>query len=185
MKFLTTDEIRLWCTERQIKTSERCYPEFDGQDCLAFSIELQEHSGSRLQALANWLITPGETETFTQALFWMDRYGTCDYHTEDVGHSMLNQYRLARGETAPFSERPGFLFEAHEADEMLGSFIVPLIFDCWDAFLIFEGRDYFLYICHEEFMSVVCQTQAAYDRNYNFVRGWNPKPAEGHYRPGK
>jgi hypothetical protein len=185
MKFLTTAEIRQWCTQRNIKTSERCFPDFDAPDSLAFSIELQDHSGPRIQGLASWLITPGDSETHTKALLWMDEYSCCDDHTENVCLSLLSQFRLARGETSPLSERPGFLFESQEADEMLGAFIVALIFNCWDTFLIFEGRDYFLYVSHEEFLSVVCRTQAAYDMTHELVKGWNPKPAEGYYRSQK
>ena len=76
--------------------------------------------------------------------------------------------------------RPGHTFGSEELFEMHSYFVVPLLFG-WDAFLVPEGKDYFLFVSHDGVVGVVSRSRETHDELYKRVGHWKPKEEEHWY----
>ncbi len=88
--------------------------------------------------------------------------------------------RLAAGEAGTLELRPGHLFGPAEQWEAHALLMVPLLFG-WDAFLFPEGKDYFLFVCHDDVVGVVCRTSKVFEQLYQQVASWRPRKDETWY----
>ncbi len=173
MTFLTAEEVREWCEARGLKVTADRFVYYDPEQLYCFSVGLEDKP-SRVIALADYLVPPWEEVPFGGALLWIRERGIWGDFSENTGAMILGQMGLANGETASVREHPGHLFRSEELSEMHSYFVLPLLFG-WDAFLIPEGQDYFLFVSHDGVVGVVSRTQEAYDELYHRVRDWKPR----------
>jgi hypothetical protein len=179
MRFLTTEEAKLWCEAHDMKVTAEKYLYYESEKPRCFTVGLEDKPCS-LISLANHLVPMQEGDSFGGALLWIRERGIWNDHLENTAEMIVQQMCLARGERESLEKRPGHLFGYGELYEMHSFFVVPLLFG-WDAFLIPEGKDYFLFVSHDEYVTVVCRKQEAYDEMYESIRGWKPQDDEGRY----
>jgi len=173
MKFLTTDEVRMWCEVHKLGITPHRFLDYDETNSFCLSIVL-EGKPHQVIALADYLVPTWKDVPFHGALLWVRERGIWGDFAENTGAMIFEQMRLARGEKRTLRESPGYLFEATELIEMHSYFVVPLLFG-WDAFLIPEGSDYFLFVSHHGVVQMVCRTQPTYDQLRRRLHAWNPK----------
>jgi len=87
---------------------------------------------------------------------------------------MLQQMRMADGATKLSGEFPGQLFAADELVEFHSYFLLPLLFG-WDAFVVPEGTDHFLFVSHDGLVAAVSRGGEALEELRQRVADWNPK----------
>lgn len=90
---------------------------------------------------------------------------------------MLEQMRAARGEHRPLVERPGQLFDSSEAVALQSFLILPVLFS-WDAYLVPESGEYFVFNSHDESVYVVSGTKQTHEKLFELLRIWEPKQSE-------
>jgi hypothetical protein len=179
VKFFTTEEAKSWCQARGLKATADRYLHYEPESPHCFTIGLDDKP-SRVIALADYLVPTWEDVPFEGALLWIRERGIWGDFSENTGDMIVQQMRLAKGETEPLEKRPGHLFGREELFEMHSYFVMPLLFG-WDAFLVPEGKDYFLFVSHDGVVGVVCRTQETYEELFHRARDWNPREDKGWY----
>lgn len=184
MRFLTVEEVQKWCNAHGLRVSADRFLYYDDESKYCFSIGL-EHKSSRVIALADYLVPTWKDESFEGALLWIRQRGIWGEFSENTGAMIVQQMRLGKGETKSLQERPGHLFSSQELFEMHSYLVIPMLF-AWDAFLIPEGKDYFLFVSHDGVVGVVSRTQLTSEQLYQRVLDWSPREAREWYfgRPG-
>jgi len=178
MKFLTTEEVRTWCGAHGLRVTSNRFLDYGAENIHCFSVGL-EIQPSRVIALANYLVPTWGEVAFDGALLWI-RERVWGEYSEKIGTLIIEQMRLGNGETEPLEKRPGHSFGPGELFEMHSYFVVPLLFG-WDAFLVPEGKDYFLFVSHDGVIGVVCRTQETYEELYKRVSRWSPREEKHWY----
>jgi hypothetical protein len=178
MRFLTTEEVRLWCGAHGLRVTPNRFLDYDAENIYCFSVGLEDKP-SRVIGLANYLVPTWGEIAFEGGLLWI-RERVWGEYSEKIGTLIIEQMRLGKGETEPLETRPGHAFGSEELFEMHSYFAVPLLFG-WDAFLIPEGKDYFLFVSHDGVVGVVSRTQETHDELYKRVGHWRPKEEEHWY----
>jgi hypothetical protein len=179
MTFLTPEEIREWCVARGLKVTADQYLHYEVENPNCFTIGLEDKS-SRVIALADYLVPTWKDVPYEGALLWIRERGVWGDFSENTGAVVIQQMRLAKGETKPLEKSPGHLFGPEEPFEMHSYFVIPLLFG-WDAFLVPEGKDYFLFVSHDGVVGVVCRTQETYEELFHRVRAWKPREDKSWY----
>ncbi len=179
MNFLTMEECRSWCEARQLEVTADRYLRYELERSLCFTIRLEDKPNGII-GLADYLMPTWDEVPFEGALLWIREKGVWSEFSERTGAMIVEQMRLAKGETAPIGERPGHLFGPGELIEMHAYFLVPLLFG-WDAFLVPQGRGYFFFVSHDGFVEVVSRSVEELDHVRQRVIDWNPQEDERWY----
>jgi hypothetical protein len=179
VKFLTTEELLVWCESHGLKVSADRYLRYASENLYCFSIRLEDKA-SRVIALADYLVPTWKDVPFEGALLWIRERGVWGDFSENTGAAIVEQMRVAKGATEPLERRPGHLFGSEEVFEMHSYFVIPLLFG-WDAFLIPKGKDYFLFVSHDGVVGVVSGTQETHAALYQRVRNWGPREDKNWY----
>ncbi len=179
MKFLTTEEARAWCDTHGLNVTSQRFLSFGTGNPYCFTIGLEEKP-SRVIALADYLVPTWDDVPFGGALLWISERGVWGDFSENTGDMIVGLMRLSKGEPEPLEKRPGHLFGSEELFEMHAFLVVPLLFG-WDAFLVPEGKNYFLFVSHDSFVVVVCRTQETYEELYQRLRDWKPREDKDWY----
>jgi hypothetical protein len=182
MRFFEEQEVRDWCERRGLRVTAGRFLYYDADDLHCFSIGLEE-SPSRIIALADYLVPTWQDVPFEGALLWIRERGIWGDFSETIGATIIKEMRLAKGEPEPIEKRPGQLFGHQELFEMHSYLVIPMLFG-WDAFLVPEGKDYFLFVSHDGIVGVVSRTQQTYNHLYQRVLDWNPHEDRGWYAKG-
>lgn len=172
MRFLTEKEARTWCAELGIGITQDRFVRFPGGGSKELEIELKGPAYSVI-ALSNYLVPSWEPESFRGAVLWIRSWGIGNDDSERTGMRIIEQMRLASGESRPLSDTPAILFEQHEMPEMYSYFVLPLLFG-WDAFLIPVAQDYMVYVSHDEIAFIISKTQDAHDSARRRLKDWEP-----------
>jgi hypothetical protein len=179
VNFLTIEEAKSWCQAHGLKVTADRYLHYEPENPHCFTIGLEEKP-SRVIALADYLVPTWEDVPFEGALLWIRERGVWGDFSENAGAMMLQQMRLAKGESKPLGEFPGQLFAADELVEFHSYFLLPLLFG-WDAFVVPEGKDYFLFVSHDGIVEVVSRRAETLEELRQRVSDWNPKPDDRWY----
>jgi hypothetical protein len=179
MELRTNDQVRVWCSARDLEINDSRFLRYRSGDLYCFSISLEEKP-SRVIALADYLVPTWPDVTFAGALLWIRERGVWGDFSENAGAMMLQQMRMANGATEPLEEFPGQLFAADELVEFHSYFLLPLLFG-WDAFVVPEGKDYFLFVSHDGIVEVVSRRAEILEELRERVSDWNPKPDASWY----
>jgi hypothetical protein len=173
MKFLTLEEVRKCCESYGIKITSNRFLKYETENPTCLSIGLEEKP-SRVIALADYLVPTWDEIPFRGALLWIRSWDVWGDFSEKTASMIIQQMRLARGGTEALADRPGHQFGFAELFEMHSFFVIPLLFG-WDAFLIPDGGDYFLFVSHDGVVEVVSRTPQMLDELRHRLRDWNPK----------
>ncbi len=172
MRFVTTEKATSWCKARGLRVTTDRYLNYvkGGPHC--FTLPLGDKP-SRLITLADYLIPTWKDFPFKGALLWIREREIWDDFSEKTGAMILQQMRLGSGEKEPIEKTPAHLFGPDEIFEMQSYFMVPLLF-AWDAFLIPDGHDYFIFVSHDGVAEVVSQNAETHAQIRSRVSNWNP-----------
>jgi hypothetical protein len=181
MRFLKEEEARQWCSAHGLKVTPSRFLYYDTENLYCFSVGLEDKPSSVI-GLANYLVPTWGGISFEGALLWI-RERVWGEYSEKTGTMIIEQMRLGKGETEPLEKRPVHLFSSEELFEMHSYFVIPMLFG-WDAFLIPEGKDYFLFVSHDGVVGVVSRTQKTNDELYQRVLNWNPREDREWYLKG-
>lgn len=179
MKFFTSEECRSWCKVHQLEVTADRYLRYGGEHPLCFTVKLDDKPNGVI-GLADYLIPTWDDLPFEGALLWIREKGVWSDFSEHTGAMIVQQMRLAKGETAPLGERPGQLFGPEELLEMHSYFLIPLLFG-WDAFLVPQGRGYFIFVSHDGFVEVVSRSAEILEQVRQRVIDWSPQEDQRWY----
>lgn len=179
MEFFTGEQVRVWCSARGLEINESRFLNYGTENLCCFSISVEEKA-SRVIALADYLVPTWPDVPFAGALLWIRERGVGSDFSENAGAMMLQQMRKANGATKPLGDFPGQLFAADELVEFHSYFLLPLLFG-WDAFVVPEGEDYFLFVSHDGIVEVVSRRTETLEELRQRVSDWNPKPDDRWY----
>jgi hypothetical protein len=173
MRFLTTEEAKVWCEAHGLQVTANRHLKYDIANQHSFSIGLEDKP-SRVIALADYLVPTWKDVSFSGALLWIRERGIWGDYSENTGAMIVRQMRLGRGETGPLDLKPGYLFGAEELIELHAYFLIPLLFG-WDAYLIPDGAEYFLSVSHDGVVEAVGRTPQAIEQLRQRVLCWGPQ----------
>ncbi len=94
---------------------------------------------------------------------------------------MIEKMRRADGETGPLERSPGHLFGPGEGPEAQAYVLLAMLFG-WDAFVVDESGDYFVFISHDGDATVAGRTAQKAEEVRQRVESWRPKDDKGWYR---
>jgi len=179
MKALTNQEATIWCKSHDIKVTSQRFLQYGQLDRRCFEVVLDEKP-SRIIALANYLLPTWDEAPFEGALLWFREWGIGDAYAEKTGLRIVEEMRLRLGEERPLAVAPAMLFEPEELALAHSFFVLPLLFG-WDAFLVPQGKNYFVFVSHDEVACVVAQTQEVYKEVFHQVSDWKPQASDDCY----
>jgi hypothetical protein len=179
VKFLTTEEAKSWCQARALKVTADRYLHYEPDNPHCFTLGLEEKP-SRVIALADYLVPTWEDVPFQGALLWIRERGVWGDYSEKAGEMIVQQMRLAKGESEPLEKRPGHLFGPDELFEMHSYFVVPMLFG-WDAFVVPESGDYFVFVSHDGVAEVVARSADKVEELRQRVEDWKPQEDKSWY----
>jgi hypothetical protein len=179
VKFLTTEEAKSWCQARGLRVTADRYLNYEPESTSGFTVGLEEKPSS-LIGLSDHLIPAWEDVPFEGALLWIRQRDIWGDHSERTGAVMIDQMRLADGESASLEERPGHLFGRDEAYKAHAYFLLPAMFG-WDAFLIPESGDYFTFISHDGVAEVMGRNAEKTEELRQRLREWSPQEDKSWY----
>jgi hypothetical protein len=138
----------------------------------------------RLPFFARFLATIGyETQHFDGALIWLTAWGVWNPSEEGIGYRIVEQLNAGAGQPKSFELAPGHQFRADELSDAIGMLLQPMLFG-WDGFYLprwsYGTGEFFLYISHDSFVSVVTRTKEFQDRAFGLLRDFDLNPQPGH-----
>jgi len=174
MKFLDNLEIQNWCESRALLANAdgRLYYDLERFYCLTIGLDIKKPEN--LVGLASRLVLMAHDYTYNGALLWVTQRDIWPDYSEKTGAKMIELMRLARGETAQLEDRPGHLFGPDDYYEMQSYLLLPLLFG-WDAFIVPEGEDYFVFISHDSVVAVVSRTPEVHESRRTYLANWHPR----------
>jgi len=179
MKFFTTEESKLWCEARGLQVTPDRYLHYELDKSHCFTVPLEEKP-SRVIALADYFVPTWAEVPFEGALVWIRERGIWGEYSETTGSMIVEQMRLANGEREPVETRPGHLFEPSELVQMHSYVVVPMLFG-WDAFVVPQSGDYFIFVSHDGVAAIVARTADKVNGLWQRVQSWNPKEDKSWY----
>jgi hypothetical protein len=138
----------------------------------------------RLPFFARFLATVGyEPSDFGGGLLWFTDWGVWSSSEEAVGYRIVEAMHRAVGQQKSFETAPGHLFRRDELPEAIGMLLQPMVFG-WDAYYLpqwsYGTPQFFLYVSHDSFVTVVTRTKEFYDRVFGLLTELDLHPLPGH-----
>jgi hypothetical protein len=138
----------------------------------------------RLPFLARLLGTLGYDDAdFEGALIWFTDWGVWNARDEAPGYRVIEAMNAAVGQPISFEAAPGHSFRGDELTNAVAMLLQPMIFG-WDAYYFprwsFGVGEFFLYVSHDSYVSVVTRTTAFYEKAFAILRELDLHPKEGH-----
>ncbi|HLV93849.1 MAG TPA: hypothetical protein VKS44_01550 [Candidatus Acidoferrales bacterium] len=138
----------------------------------------------QLPFFARCLATVGyEDQYFSGAMIWLTNWGVWNPLDEGIGYRIVERLNAAAGQPKSFEVARGHQFRADELHDAIGMLLQPMIF-AWDTFYLpswsYGTGEFFLYVSHDSFVSVVTRTKPFYDRVFEQLGklDLNPKPGD-------
>lgn len=138
----------------------------------------------RLPFVARFLATVGyESESFEGALLWFKEWGVWNRSDESIGYRLVEAMNQAAGQPRAFEAAPGHLFRTDELADLTAMLLQPMVFG-WDAYYLprwsFGTDEFFLFVSHDSFISVVTRTKHFYDKAFGLLQSVDLHPQPGH-----
>lgn len=131
-------------------------------------------------ALARWCFPFSENRPFPGAAIYFREWGIWNDLDEEMGMCAIRRMRTACGESRGLSEAPVQVFSEVEFPDVRAFWTLPIILG-WDAFLIPEGSDYFVFNSHDEVISFVCRTKERYEQLLDTFRDWDIEKSDWYF----
>lgn len=140
----------------------------------------------RLPFFARYLATVGkEPMHFSGAMLWFEDWAVWNELDAGIGYRIVENFNRAYGQPISFEEAPAHSFRADELLEAVGLLLQPMTFG-WDAFYVprwsYGYDEFFLYVSHDSFVSIVTRTKEFYERVFADLQGLNLNPTVGNER---
>lgn len=186
MQVLSAEEVSDWLRAFE-KDSDYVHADKEGPfythtEASCIDVEYPEKL-ERLPFFARCVATIGyEDQHFDGALVWFRNWGVWSPLDEGIGYRIVERINEAAGQPKSFEVAPGHRFRADELSDAIGMLMQPMIFG-WDCFYVplwsYGTGEFFLFVSHDSFVSVVTRTKAFYDRVFQQLGklDLNPKPA--------
>lgn len=122
----------------------------------------------RLPFFARLLATLGYDDAdFAGAWLWFRTWGVWSSQDEATGYRIVEAVNRAAGQPLSFEVSRGQTFRSDELPNAVGMLMQPMVFG-WDAYYLphwsFGYEEFFLYISHDSFVSVVTRTKAFHEK---------------------
>ena len=177
MKFMDNQEVQKWIRDRGISLTSDGYPYYNLEQLHCLSIKLDIRRPENLIGLASRLVLMAHDYEFHGALLWVTMRGAWADYSEKTGAKMIELMRRGGGEASEVEGRPGHLFGSAEYYELQSYLLLPLLFG-WDAFVIPEGEDYFVFVNHDSVVGVVSKTAKVQESRRKYLASWQPVEAD-------
>jgi hypothetical protein len=127
-----------------------------------------------------------EEQHFDGALIWFTEWGVWNSREESIGYRIIEKINTGAGQPKSFEVASGHQFRADELLDAVGMLVQPMVF-AWDCFCLptwsYGTGEFFLFISHDSFVTVVTRTKEIYDRVFALLKdlNLNPKPGAEHH----
>jgi hypothetical protein len=177
MMFFTKQETREWLGKPPLAVRQNSDDiSFGEGPRFCFELDLPTKI-YRVSNFVNYVMPHIEGTLSCRSLLWFTDWGMWNEVHERAGKFILEQMRAAYGERNPLIEKPGQLFEMSEAIALQSFLILPVLFS-WDAYLVPENGEYFVFNSHDEYVRVVSRTQRTHEKLFEDLQIWEPKQSE-------
>ena len=181
MKTLNQLEFSQWCDWRGMELDEHRWLRFRVEDKLTFLVKLPKGPPYQAVALARWCFPFTQKEPFPGAVVYFREWGIWTDLDEETGMCAIRRMRAAYGEGRELSEAPAQVFSEAEFPDARAFWTLPIILG-WDAFLILENSDYFVFNSHDEVICLVSRTQETHSRLMKEFEEWEPEESDWYFR---
>jgi len=175
VQFLSQEDTDGWLRNTPLERRERRLF-FSPHAGLCFTLTLPAEI-YRVSNLVNDLLPYGGDALSCDTLLWFAVWGIWNQVHERAGMYIIQQMRGACGERNPLIKTPGHLFQRSEATALQSFLILPVLFT-WDAYLVPQNGEYFVFISHDEVIYVVSRSERIHDRLLESMQSWNPKESQ-------
>lgn len=172
MKTISHSEFRLWCNQHGLQVAEREWLSYANGPQLSFTVKLQD-SPYKVVAFASSCFQVDDNAPFEGAMIWYRDWGIWNRVDEETFAQTIQMLRAELGERRPLIDAPGHIFlnEEHVAARIFWT--QPMLIG-WDAILLPDKRDYFVFTSHDQVTAIVSRTSETHSRLIQEFKDWNP-----------
>jgi hypothetical protein len=172
MTTLTREEVLQWCTKQELVLDRSSFVHFSSNERvlrLAFPKLIY-----RAPVLTNFLYgLLQDGSPFKSLLFWVKQIGIWGDRWDAIGIRQLALERKAKGDERNLYDAPGHIFSAEEELDTIGVSVLPMIYG-WDAYLIPDSAEMFVYISHDEYVEIGFKNPALESTLMEQCQEWIP-----------
>jgi hypothetical protein len=180
MKTLNTLEFSQWCDGRGIERDDRKWLRFQAEERLTFLIKLPNGPPYKAVALARECFPFAEGKPFPGAVVYFREWGIWNTLDEEMGMCAVRKMRAAYGENRGLSDAPAQVFSETEFADARAFWTLPMVLG-WDAFLIPENPEFFVFNSHDEVIAFVCRTKERYDQLLDSFKDWDIEKGDWYF----
>ena len=172
MRAISRSEFKLWCNQHGFEVAEREWLSYANQPRLSFTVKLQD-APYKVVAFARSCFGVDNESPFEGAMIWFRDWGIWNLVDEETFNQTIQLLRTDLGERRPLIDAPGHIFSSEEYVAARILWTQPMVIG-WDAILLPEGRDYFVFTSHDEVTAIVSRTSETHSRLIQEFKDWNP-----------
>ncbi len=138
----------------------------------------------RLPFFARLLAALGYDDVnFSDCFLWFTDWGVWNPRDESIGYRTIEAMNRAAGQPLAFEAAEGHHFRADELTDAIAMLMQAMVFS-WDAYYLprwsFGYEEFFLFVSHDSFVSVVTRTKEFYDKAFGILQELDLQPRQGH-----
>jgi hypothetical protein len=180
MRTIGRAEFGVWCNEHGLEMADREWPTYRGDGHHSIVLKLPSPPYKSV-ALARICFPNAFQEPFQGAMVWFRDWGIWNEADEETAMYVIERLRQAEAEKRPLMEAPGHIFSREEFLSARAFWAWPIIVG-WDAFLIPEVGNYFVFNSHDEIICFVARTEETYKALLNEFKNWQPEESDWYFR---
>ena len=162
------ESIGLYLTENRFLYYTR-----DVSHCFEIEIDVNLKS-SEVIPLVDYLLPTWEDFSFSGGLFIVRKRGIWGDYSEKVAERLYKKITRTSTDSLLFADSECQLLDSNEVYDMHTLFLIPLLFG-WDAFVVPLEKDYFVFVCHDGLVSIVCKTEIEKQQVARRISDWSPE----------
>jgi hypothetical protein len=172
VRTISREEFSPWCNQHGLQVADREWVSYANGAQFSFTVKLQE-SPYKVVAFARSCFLFDENVPFEGAMIWFRDWGIWSREDEETFSQTIQMLRANLGEHRPLMDAPGHIFSSDEFVEARVFWTQPMIIG-WDAILLPEKRDYFVFTSHDEVTAIVSSTLETHSRLIQEFKDWGP-----------
>jgi len=166
-------DFNAWCGDHGLEVCDREWPRYANGGRFNFTLKLPGEP-YRAVALARSCFLVHDEDSFHGAMVWFRDWGIWDNVDEETFEQTLRRLRADLGERRSLRDVPGHIFSSDEYVDARVMWTQPVLIG-WDAILVPEKRDYFVFNSHDEVISFVSRTSETHTRLVEEFKDWGPE----------